>query len=50
VMQYGSPHQVFRLVQRVGRSGHSITKTPKGMIFATDFDDELESEVIKIAR
>ncbi len=47
VVQYGSPHQVFRLVQRIGRSGHSITKTPKGIILATDFDDELESEVIK---
>ncbi len=46
VVQYGSPHQAFRLVQRVGRSGHSITKTPKGIILATDFDDELESEVI----
>lgn len=47
VVQYGSPHQVFRLVQRVGRSGHSIGKLPKGVILATDFDDELESEVIK---
>jgi len=46
VVQYGSPHQVFRLVQRVGRSGHSITKLPKGIILATDFDDELESEVV----
>ena len=47
VLQYGSPHQSFRLVQRVGRSGHSIGKLPKGIIFATDFDDELESEVIR---
>lgn len=46
VVQYGSPHQAFRLVQRVGRSGHSITKTPKGIILATDLDDQLESEVI----
>ncbi len=46
VVQYGSPHQVFRLVQRVGRSGHSITKLPRGIILATDFDDELESEVV----
>ncbi len=48
VMQYGSPHQVFRLIQRVGRSGHSLTKMPKGIIFSSDFDDMLESEVITV--
>ncbi len=47
VVQYGSPHQSFRLVQRIGRSGHSIGKLPKGVVLATDFDDELEAEVIK---
>jgi len=46
VMQYNSPHQAFRLVQRVGRAGHSLDKVPKGIIFATDFDDMLESEVL----
>ena len=46
VMQYGSPHQAFRLIQRVGRSGHSLTMTPKGVVFYNDFDDQLESEVI----
>jgi ATP-dependent Lhr-like helicase len=45
-MQYGSPHQVFRLVQRVGRAGHTLKKTPRGVIFTTDFDDLLESEVL----
>ncbi|VVC04560.1 ATP-dependent DNA helicase Hel308 [Candidatus Bilamarchaeum dharawalense] len=48
VLQYGSPHQVFRLIQRVGRSGHSLEKTPKGIIFCSDFDDRLESEVITV--
>ncbi|MFH1785530.1 MAG: DEAD/DEAH box helicase [Candidatus Micrarchaeota archaeon] len=48
VLQYGSPHQVFRLIQRVGRSGHSLEKTPKGIIFSSDFDDNLESEVITV--
>jgi len=48
VMQYGSPHQVFRLIQRVGRSGHTMEKTPKGMVFSQDFDDLLESEVIAV--
>jgi len=46
VVQYNSPHQVFRLIQRVGRSGHSIAGIPKGIIFPTDYDDALESEVI----
>ncbi len=48
VVQYGSPHQAFRLTQRVGRSGHSLEKTPRGVIFATDFDDMLESEVVRV--
>ena len=48
VVQYGSPHQVFRLIQRVGRSGHSMEKTPKGIVFTNDFDDLLESEVINV--
>ncbi len=46
VIQYGSPHQVFRLIQRVGRSGHSLDKTPKGILYYSDFDDQLECEVI----
>ncbi len=48
VIQYGSPHQVFRLVQRVGRSGHALDRTPRGIIFSSDFDDMLESEVITV--
>jgi ATP-dependent Lhr-like helicase len=48
VVQYGSPHQAFRLTQRVGRSGHSLEKTPRGVIFSTDFDDMLESEVVRV--
>ncbi len=46
VMQYGSPHQVFRLIQRVGRSGHALDRVPRGIVFPSDFDDTLESEVI----
>jgi len=46
VVQHNSPHQVFRLIQRVGRSGHSITGIPRGIVFPTDYDDALESEVI----
>jgi ATP-dependent Lhr-like helicase len=48
VIQNNSPHQVFRLIQRVGRSGHSLDKTPRGIVLTTDLDDELEAEVIKV--
>jgi len=47
VAQVGSPHQVFRLIQRVGRSGHSLERTPRGIVLTSDTDDNLEAEVIK---
>jgi len=46
VVQYTSPRQVQRLIQRVGRSGHSLDKIPKGVIIASDEDDILEAAVI----
>ncbi len=46
VIQYTSPHQVTRLVQRVGRSGHRLDKIPKGVIVVHDLFDALESIVI----
>jgi len=46
VIQYSSPRQALRLVQRVGRSGHKIDRTPRGVILAGDADDILESLVI----
>ncbi|PVX26313.1 MAG: ATP-dependent helicase [Candidatus Bathyarchaeum sp.] len=46
VIQYMSPRQVTRLIQRIGRSGHSIGRTPKGVIITMDSDDTLEAMVI----
>jgi ATP-dependent Lhr-like helicase len=46
VIQYMSPRQVTRLVQRVGRAGHRIGRMAKGVIVGMDSDDTLEASVI----
>ena len=46
VVQFGSPHQVGRLVQRVGRSGHRLDRTIHGTVLALDDDDLEEAAVL----
>ena len=46
VVQYMSPRQVTRLVQRVGRAGHKIGLTAEGIIITADEEDTLEAMVI----
>ncbi|MCX8188309.1 MAG: DEAD/DEAH box helicase [Nitrososphaeria archaeon] len=46
VIQYNSPRQVTRLVQRIGRSGHKIGMVAKGVIITQDSDDFWESIII----
>jgi ATP-dependent Lhr-like helicase len=43
VCQIGSPHRIATLLQRVGRSGHTIAGTPKGRVFPMSRDDLVET-------
>jgi ATP-dependent Lhr-like helicase len=46
VIQYNSPRQATRLIQRVCRSGHWLELIAKGVVICMDSDDLLESIVI----
>jgi ATP-dependent Lhr-like helicase len=46
VIQYMSPRQVSRLIQRVGRAGHTYGNLSEGIITGMDSDDTLEALVI----
>jgi ATP-dependent Lhr-like helicase len=51
VVQYMSPRQVNSLLQRVGRSGHSLTRTSQGVLVSVSTEDLLESiGVIELAK
>ena len=46
VIQYMSPRQVTRLIQRVGRAGHTYGHVAEGLVIGMDSDDTLEALVI----
>ncbi|HKO65086.1 MAG TPA: DEAD/DEAH box helicase, partial [Candidatus Nitrosocosmicus sp.] len=43
VIHYGSPRQVSKLIQRIGRSRHTRRSSAKGLIITNNYDDFLES-------
>src|ERR671916_460547 len=46
VIHYGSPRQVSKLMQRIGRSRHNQRSFAKGLIVTNNPDDEIESLAI----
>ena len=46
VVQFSSPKSIATFLQRVGRSGHSIHGTPKGILFPLTRDDLVESSAL----
>jgi ATP-dependent Lhr-like helicase len=46
VIQYMSPRQVSSMIQRVGRSGHSLSRTSEGVTLGVSPEDALEAIAI----
>src|SRR5918911_978169 len=46
VIHYGSPRQVSKLMQRIGRSRHSQRNFAKGLVVTNNPDDEIEAFAI----
>src|SRR5688572_7658293 len=46
VCQIGAPRSIAAFLQRVGRSGHSVNKTPKGKIFPLTSDELVDCAAI----
>ena len=46
VVQFSSPRETTRLVQRIGRAGHGVGRISHGTVLATKNDDIMESGVI----
>ena len=46
VCQIGSPRSIAAFLQRVGRSGHSVNKTPKGRLFPLTTDELVDCVAI----
>jgi ATP-dependent Lhr-like helicase len=46
VIHYGSPRQVSKLIQRIGRSRHSKGSSAKGLIVTNNADDEYEANAL----
>ncbi|MEM4181839.1 MAG: ATP-dependent helicase [Candidatus Pacearchaeota archaeon] len=47
VILLGSPKSVSRALQRIGRAGHKLHETAKGVFVISDYDDLVECSVIK---
>jgi ATP-dependent Lhr-like helicase len=46
VIHYGSPRQVSKLMQRIGRSRHNRNESAKGLVITNNPDDEFEAQAI----